>query len=97
MWPEWMSAVGSSPRELRAFHEFWVTHAPGGDQWDALEIPILFLTGSLNPGQTATAERMAGRLKHAQAKVMAGHGHHAERDAPDLVVATIVDFVTSGS
>lgn len=64
---------------------------------DLIEIPVLVIAGELDPKFTEIGTRMAERLPRGSFASIAGGGHAAHTEQPELVTAVIGDWlVTTG-
>jgi pimeloyl-ACP methyl ester carboxylesterase len=92
VWPVRIAVVPTLPRELRA-ESGWV-HQPG--RFEAVTAPALVLAGSESPAAQQEATRQAAAaIRHAQIRVLDGHGHLAHQTEPALVAQIIRRFCTS--
>jgi pimeloyl-ACP methyl ester carboxylesterase len=94
-WSEWVSAAASTPREIRGVYDFWARHPLGSGRWRQLSIPILMLYGEQNPGQGRGAEQLATDVQRARVVELAGQGHLAYREAPQVLAAAVLSFLGS--
>ncbi len=60
---------------------------------DRIVIPVLVIAGALDPKFTEIGARMAERLAHGSFASIAGAGHAAHTERPELVTATIVGWL----
>jgi pimeloyl-ACP methyl ester carboxylesterase len=57
-----------------------------------LELPVLLVTGELDPKFRAIAADLRGRLHNARIEVVPGAGHAAHLERPDHVVGLALHF-----
>jgi pimeloyl-ACP methyl ester carboxylesterase len=97
LWPSWVDATPTFPREVRAYHHFWAANPPTSGRWSQLRIPILLLHGEQNPQFGRGAALLAGSLADARIEELPGQGHMAYSQAPALLAAAVLPFVGSVS
>jgi pimeloyl-ACP methyl ester carboxylesterase len=94
--PDWPSLLAAGPtvaRECRA-EDTWI-YEPG--QFDGITAATLLLAGSESPPMLGEAtDRAAAAISDARIHVLDGHGHLAHKTDPDLVAATIRQFIGAG-
>lgn len=93
LWPAWVDATATFPREVRAYLQFWTDHPPDVGRWRELAIPILLLYGELNPAAGQGAVPLADTLAHARIEELPGQGHRAYSEAPDVLAGAILPFL----
>jgi len=87
---ERVATVHTFPREIRGWERYWQQHPVEDERWRAFEKPVLLLFGELSrDGMEPPAQRFAERLPRATIKVLAGQGHTAYREAPDVVAEVV--------
>jgi pimeloyl-ACP methyl ester carboxylesterase len=98
LWPDWVDATATFPREVRAYLSFWIANPPSGGRWRGLAIPTLLLYGEANPAAGDGARVLANSLDDARIEELPGQGHRAYSEAPDVLAAAIMPFLrVSGS
>lgn len=76
--------VGAYATAYRAFAEGDAIYA---DRWSGIAVPVLVLTGALDPNSTpAMAQAMAKAAPHARLRLIEGHRHMVNLTAPDAVI-----------
>lgn len=95
MWPSWVDATATFPREVRAHHQFWTDHPMSSGRWRDLHIPILLLVGEQNPQFGRGAALLAGSLADTRIEMLPGQGHTAYAEAPEVLAAAVLPFVVS--
>lgn len=91
---ERVSIVHLTPRELRAWEQYWQGHPIEDERWRSLDKPVLLLVSEHNRnGMERPALRLAARLPVATVRVIEGQGHAAYREAPGLLAAAVESWV----
>ncbi|MEX0625303.1 MAG: alpha/beta hydrolase [Chloroflexota bacterium] len=97
LWPSWVDATATFPREVRAYYRFWTEHPIGDGRWRDLRIPILLLYGEQNPAFGLGAVQLAGSLADARIEMLPGQGHTAYAEAPEILAAAVLPFLASAN
>jgi pimeloyl-ACP methyl ester carboxylesterase len=92
MWPSWVDATASLPREVRAYLRFWTAYPAASGRWRNLGISILLLYGEKNPASGLGAALLATSMADARIEEMPGQGHRAYVEGPDVLAAAILRF-----
>lgn len=95
MWPSWVNATATFPREVRAHYQFWMANPPTSGRWRDLHIPMLLLVGEQNPQFGRGAALLAGSLADARIEDLPGQGHLAYSEAPEVLAAAVLPFLRS--
>ena len=78
------------PREIRGWERYWQEHPVEDERWRAIEKPVLLLCGERDRNtMEPPAQRFAEHLPHATIKVLAGQGHTAYNEAPEVVAEVV--------
>lgn len=93
LWPNWVDATVTFPREVRAYLRFWIANPPDVGRWRSLAIPTLLLYGERNPNSGPGALELAGSLSDARIEELPGQGHRAYSESPDVLAAAILPFL----
>ena len=95
LWPSWVDATSTFPREVRAYYHFWTANPPSSGRWSDLRVPILLMHGEQNPQFGRGAALLAGSLADARIEELPGQGHMAYSEAPEVLAAAVLPFVRS--
>jgi pimeloyl-ACP methyl ester carboxylesterase len=90
----WLEAV-----DVEAYATAYGAFAEGDDlyaaRWPGVACPALLLTGELDPNSTPRMSHdLAAAAPHAEASIIAGHGHMVNMTAPDEVTAALRHWLT---
>jgi len=90
-WPRLRNLAPSWTRELEAMDSRPATV----DHYRAIACPVLLLKGSVSPEHPMqnAARALAEALPDVRVETLAGQGHMALRDAPEMVARLMLDFL----
>ncbi len=91
-WPARVAAAHTIPRELRAINEY----GADGTRFAGLRPPTLLIAGSeTDPSRREMFEGVARMLPNARVAELPGQRHAAHQTAPELLAATLREFIGS--
>jgi pimeloyl-ACP methyl ester carboxylesterase len=91
-WHARLEAAHTIPRELRA-EGAWRFRP---ERYAELRVPTLLLVGEESPAwATRATEAVAGALPNAEVRTLAGQGHSATLQAPELLARELTGFFTA--
>jgi pimeloyl-ACP methyl ester carboxylesterase len=92
LWSVRLAAAHTVPRECRVEHEW--TYRAG--RFDAVTAPTLLLAGTESvPVVRKATDDAAAAIRHAEVRLLPGHGHFAHKTDPVMVDAIVRGFIGS--